>query len=77
VFVAYSAGGSLYINGNLASGEQGDLRVVSMSGQVVWRQQLRGNALQQLACHFAPGVYIVNLYSPRGTDVKKIFIGNP
>ncbi|MEP7277368.1 MAG: T9SS type A sorting domain-containing protein [Bacteroidota bacterium] len=75
-FHAYSAGGRLYVNANLAAGEKANLTVVNMLGQVICRQEVTGNIYQPLNAHFTSGVYVVNLSGSVQKQSKKIFIGD-
>jgi hypothetical protein len=74
-FNAYSAGGILFVNGNLNAGEKGEVRVFDMRGQLVLRAEISGNTNQQLNSNFAAGMYLVNFSSPDGTQTKKVLIG--
>ena len=74
-FKAYSAGGTLFVNGGLNPGEKGEVRVINLLGQVVLRTEISGNTDQQLNCNFAAGIYLVNFSAPEGIQTKKVFIG--
>ncbi|HZE83699.1 MAG TPA: T9SS type A sorting domain-containing protein, partial [Puia sp.] len=76
-FKAYSAGGRLYVNAGLPSGEKGEFRVINMLGQVVLREEIGGNAYQPVNSNFTPGIYVVSFASPGGIQTKKIFITAP
>jgi hypothetical protein len=75
-FNAYSTGGRLFVNGNLASGEKGNLTVINMLGQVICRQEISGNIYQPVRAAFSSGIYVLNFSSPTKTQSKKIFIGD-
>jgi len=74
-FNAYSAGGTLFVNGGLNPGETGEVRVINLLGQVVLRTEISGNNNQQLNSNFAPGIYLVNFSAPEGIQTKKVLIG--
>jgi fibronectin-binding autotransporter adhesin len=74
-FKAYSADGTLFVNGGLSPGEKGEVRVINLLGQVVLRTEISGNTNQQLNCNFAAGIYLVNFSAPEGIQTKKVFIG--
>jgi hypothetical protein len=75
-FKAYSSGGKLFVNGGLAPGERGNLAVVNMLGQVIFRQEISGNSYQAINSTFATGIYLVNLSTPNGIQAKKLFIAD-
>jgi hypothetical protein len=75
-FRAYGAGGKLFVNAGLPNGEKGELRVINMLGQVVFRGEISGNAYQPVNSNFSPGVYLVNFSAPEGIQTKKILIGD-
>ena len=75
LFNVYSAGGTLFVNGNLTPGEKGEVRVFDMRGQMVLRTEISGNNNQQLNSNFAPGIYLVNFSAPEGIQTKKVLIG--
>jgi hypothetical protein len=76
LFKAYSAGGELFVNAGLAGGDKGELRVINLLGQVILRQEIGGNAYQQVQSSFAQGIYLVSFYTPGGTQTKKILISS-
>jgi hypothetical protein len=73
---AYSAGGTLFVNGNLNAGEKGEVRVFDLRGQLILQEEITGSTYQQFHSNFAPGIYLVNLSAPGGTQTKKVLIGN-
>lgn len=73
---AYSAGKTLFVNGNLHPGEMGEVRVFDLRGQLVLRGAISGSGYQPLYSNFATGVYLVSLCAPEGTQTKKVLIGN-
>jgi hypothetical protein len=73
---AYSAGGTLFVNGNLNPGEKGEVRVFDMRGQLVLRGEISGSTYQPFHSNFAAGIYLVNFSAPEGIQTKKILIGN-
>jgi hypothetical protein len=73
---AYSAGGTLFVNGNLNPGEKGEVRVFDMRGQLVLRGEISGSTYQPFHSNFATGIYLVNFSAPEGIQTKKILIGN-
>lgn len=75
-FQAYAAGGALFVNGNLNPGEKGEVRVIDMRGQLVLRGEISGSVYQSFHSNFAPGIYLVSLSAPKGTQTKKILIGS-
>ena len=75
-FNVYSAGNTLYVLPHLAPGEKGNLRVLNMLGQVVYRREINANGTLPISLNLAPGVYIVQFSTPAATIVKKIFIAN-
>jgi hypothetical protein len=72
---AYSASGTLFVNGNLNSGEKGEVRVFDLRGQLVLRGEISGGTYQPFYSNFAAGIYIVRLSTPKGTQTKKVLIG--
>jgi hypothetical protein len=72
---AYWAGGTLFVNGNLNSGEKGEIRVFDMQGQLLLRGEISGSTYQQFYSNFAPGIYLVNFSAPEGIQTKKVLIG--
>ena len=74
-FWVYSSPGELLVHIDLASSQNGRLMVIDMRGQVVYQRDIGGNGLQQIDANFAPGVYLVRLYTSKETHVKKVFIG--
>jgi hypothetical protein len=72
---AYSAGGTLFVNGNLNPGEKGEVRVFDLQGQLVLRAEISGSTYQQFHANFAPAIYLVSFSAPEGTQTKKILIG--
>jgi len=72
---AYSAGQTLFVNGNLQPGEKGEVRVFDLRGQLVLRGEISGNACQPFYSNFATGIYLVSLYAAEGTQTKKVLIG--
>jgi hypothetical protein len=74
-FQAYSAGGTLFVNGNLNPGEKGEVRVFDLQGQLVLRGEVSGSSYQQFHPNVATGIYLVSLSAPEGTQTKKILIG--
>jgi hypothetical protein len=72
---AYGAGGTLFVNGNINPGEKGEVRVIDMRGQLVLRGEISGSTYQSFHSNFAPGIYLVCLTTPEGTQTKKILIG--
>jgi hypothetical protein len=74
-FQAYSAGGTLFVNGNLNAGEKGEVRVFDLGGQLLLRGEISGSAYQQFHSNFVPGIYLVSFSAPEGTQTKKILIG--
>jgi hypothetical protein len=74
-FQAYDAGGTLFVNGNLNPGEKGEVRVFDLQGQLVLRGEISGNSYQQFHSNFVPGIYLVSLSTPAGTQTKKVLIG--
>jgi hypothetical protein len=75
-FNAYSTGGRLYVNGNLPAGEKGNLTVINMLGQIIYRQEISGNVYQQVNGSFVSGMYVVNFSSAAQKHSKKIFISD-
>jgi len=75
-FQAYSAGGTLFVNGNLNPGEKGEVRVFDMQGQLILRGEIDGSTYQPFHSNFATGIYLVSLSTPEGTQTKKVLIGN-
>jgi hypothetical protein len=73
---AYSAGGTLFVNGNLNPGEKGEVRVFDLQGQLLLRGEISGSIYQQFHANFAPGIYLVNFSAPEGIQTKKVLIGN-
>ena len=71
----YSAGGTLFVNGNLNPGETGEVRVFDMQGQLVLRGEISGSTYQPFYSNFAPGIYLVNFSAPEGIQTKKVLIG--
>jgi fibronectin-binding autotransporter adhesin len=76
VFKAYSAGGYLFVNPGLTGGDKGELRVVNLLGQVILREEIGGDAFQQVQSNFAQGIYFVNFYTPAGTQTEKVLISS-
>ena len=74
-FQAYSAGGTLFVNGNLNPGEKGQVRVFDLRGQLVLRGEIDGSTNQQFYLNVVTGIYLVNLSTPEGTQTKKVLIG--
>lgn len=74
-FQAYGANGTLYVNGNLNAGEKGEVRVFDLQGQLVLRGEISGSTYQSFHSNFAPGIYLVSLSVPGGTQTKKVLIG--
>ncbi len=72
---AYGSAGALFVNGNLNAGEQGEVRVFDMRGQLVLRGEISGSTYQPFYSNFATGIYLVSLTSPEGTQTKKVLIG--
>jgi hypothetical protein len=75
-FTIYSAGGKLYVNGELASDKKASISVVNMLGQVIYRSQVSGIVRGAIVSNVASGVYIVHISSDTKNQTKKIFIGN-
>ncbi len=74
-FQAYGAGGTLFVNGNLNPGEKGEVRVFDLQGQLVLRGEISGSTYQQFHSNFVPGIYLVSLFAPEGTQTKKVLMG--
>jgi hypothetical protein len=72
---AYSAGGTLFVNGNLNPGEKGEVRVFNLMGQLVLQGEISGSTYQPFQSNFAPGIYLVNFSAPEGIQTKKVLIG--
>jgi len=77
VFKVYSSGGKLFVNGNLPSGEKGDLLITNLLGQVMGRQEISGSSYQQIPMNFIPGIYIVSFFTRTQVHTKKVFIAGP
>ena len=75
-FAIYSAGGKLFINGQLPSGQKANVSVVNMLGQVIYRSQVSGSVSGAIINNVASGVYIVHISSDKKNQTKKVFIGN-
>jgi hypothetical protein len=73
----YSSGGKLFVNGNLPSGEKGDLLIANLLGQVMGRQEISGSSYQQIPMNFIPGIYIVSFFTRTQVHTKKVFIAGP
>jgi hypothetical protein len=63
------------VNGNLNAGEKGEVRVFDLQGQLVLRGEISGSTYQPFHSNFAPGIYLVSLSVPEGTQTKKVLIG--
>ena len=74
-FQAYSAGGTLFVNGNLNPGEKGEVRVFDLRGQLVLRGEVDGSTAQQFHPNVVTGIYLVSFSTPEGTQTKKVLIG--
>ena len=72
---AYGAGGTLFVNGNLNPGEKGEVRVFDLQGQLLLRGEISGSTYQQFHSNFVPGIYLVSLFAPEGTQTKKVLMG--
>ncbi|SFD78700.1 Por secretion system C-terminal sorting domain-containing protein [Chitinophaga sp. CF118] len=75
-FIAYNAGGKIYVYKDLAPGEKGSITLSNIIGQIVLRQEISGNGYHDLGPTFSSGIYIVSFRSQKGLRSKKIFIGN-
>ncbi len=75
-FSAYSAGGQLYINPNLPSGEKANITVISMLGQVVYKGEVSGSVAQLVNANLASAVYVIHFSSGSKNYSRKFFITN-
>jgi hypothetical protein len=74
-FQAYAAGGTLFVNGNLPPGGQGEIRVFDLRGQLVLKGEISGSTYQQFQTNVATGIYLVNFSAPGITQTQKVLIG--
>jgi hypothetical protein len=75
-FDAWNAGGNLRVKSNLPAGEKGNLMILTMSGQVLYRAQLSDNEDHLIdMTAIAAGIYIVSFATGGEIRSKKIFIG--
>lgn len=75
VWKAYSSGGKVYITLDSISGLSGQLSIISMSGQQIYRQELSNAGLHTLSPPVSPGIYILSFLSSTGNHTKKIILG--
>src|SRR5262249_758075 len=76
IFNVYSAYGKIFVAPDLAAGEQGQLTVCNVAGQVLFRTSMTGSGVQELGPAFSNGIYMVSLYSKKGLRTKKVFVAH-
>jgi len=75
-FNAYSVGSKMYAHITDVPGEQCDVTVTNINGQVILRKKLYGNGYHELGSQFSGGIYIVSFYMKQHMISKKVFISN-
>jgi hypothetical protein len=75
-FAAYTSGGRLFVNPQLAAGEKATITIINTAGQAICRQEIAGNTYQPVQAYFGSGVYIINFSGLSKKQSKKIFIGD-
>lgn len=72
---AYDADGTIMVRSLLPSGQRGDLTIVSLSGQLLYRSELTDNNYHPVPLNAAAGIYIVALRAGHEVYAKKVFSG--
>jgi hypothetical protein len=75
-FAAYTSGGRIFVNPQLAAGEKATITIINTAGQAICRQEIAGNTYQPVQAYFGSGVYIINFSGLSKKQSKKIFIGD-
>jgi fibronectin-binding autotransporter adhesin len=76
LFHAYSSRNRLFVYAKLDEGEKAYMLVYNMLGQMVYQQELTTNGYHEMDLDVNTGIYVISLKSPKGKQMKKVFINN-
>jgi hypothetical protein len=76
VFQVYASGSRLYVYSDLPVGEQADLKVYDLMGNLVFRHQLEGKGYDEFTMEVSTGIYIATIRSSAGACTKKVYMTN-
>ncbi|MBL0339772.1 MAG: T9SS type A sorting domain-containing protein [Bacteroidetes bacterium] len=72
----YSSDGIVYVYYELPPGENGELTISNMQGQLLWQKKISTTGQFSIQPNFSTGIYIVNFRSVNTVFSKKLFLKN-